>query len=461
MRKSLIFLIGILSFIGINTVKADTVVERNGIYIASDIYSSFDNIIENYNSHQEQINHLKDYWNNNHSSDFKYYFIIGRYGENSLGSLVFNIYLYSSTSPYIIYKDNYFVIQDSSFIASGDNPGYIDSYSYTCSSSCEYSYSNLFTSSQFLSYGSSFILDSNVVPIFKTISYGFTQSGIIYKENYSGIKFPSFQSSIFDFSISEIEITDNENFPTLKSLLDGTYSVISSNNYVEINLNNYSYVALSLKDYNTIPENNYSTYSNIYVKGQLCITPVYNYGMTERKDILTGTQVQGCSEYYDDFTLSRMYILKNDVENHAIYYLKAYDTSKDNIIKIDTSIFNISYITEDNKDNPQVNINGKIYPTLSYGSLTDTSTKSEDEGYVSGVSCAVGDFNCYKDYNSENFFDDIFSSPLEFLKKISSLLIALLTFPFTLISAFPTELQVILYSCLTISLIIGLIRLIK
>ena len=44
--------------------------------------------------------------------------------------------------------------------------------------------------------------------------------------------------------------------------------------YLEINLNDYAYVALALKDYNQDPFN-----TNMYFKGQVCLTPVYNYGM--------------------------------------------------------------------------------------------------------------------------------------------------------------------------------------
>ena len=172
-------------------------------------------------------------------------------------------------------------------------------------------------------------------------------------------------------------------------------------NYVEVDLNSYPYIILSLKDYSKTEE-----FSAInYVKGQYCLTSVYNYGSTEKKDIIEGSKNKRCSLYYDNYTPIRTYILNSDLKNNAIYYLKAYDTTKENKVKIDTSIFNIHYVSEEEKDNPIITINGKKYTPKSYDELTDTATKSEDENYADGAS-------------EEFSITDIFSAPLEFFKKI-------------------------------------------
>lgn len=172
-------------------------------------------------------------------------------------------------------------------------------------------------------------------------------------------------------------------------------------NYVEVDLNSYPYIILSLKDYSKTEE-----FSAInYVKGQYCLTSVYNYGSTEKKDIIEGSKNKRCSLYYDNYTPIRTYILNSDLKNNAIYYLKAYDTTKENKVKIDTSVFNIHYISEEEKDNPIITINGKKYTPKSYDELTDTATKSEDENYADGAS-------------EEFSITDIFSAPLEFFKKI-------------------------------------------
>ena len=172
-------------------------------------------------------------------------------------------------------------------------------------------------------------------------------------------------------------------------------------NYVEVDLNSYPYIILSLKDYSKTEE-----FSAInYVKGQYCLTSVYNYGLTEKKDIIEGSKNKRCSLYYDNYTPIRTYILNSDLKNNAIYYLKAYDTTKENKVKIDTSVFNIHYISEEEKDNPITTINGKKYTPKSYDELTDTATKSEDENYADGAS-------------EEFSITDIFSAPLEIFKKI-------------------------------------------
>ena len=228
-------------------------------------------------------------------------------------------------------------------------------------------------------------------------------------------------------------------------------------NYTEIDLNNYPYVALSLKDYSKTEEFNSMT----YVKGQYCLTPVYNYGLTERKDILSGTQMQRCSLYYDDYTPIRTYILKSDLENHSIYYLKAYDKSKENKIKVDTSVFNIHYITEEEKNNPIITINGKKYTTIPYDELTDTATKSEDENYNSGSSCAVGDINCTASLTNGSIkWSDIFTSPLDFLKNIWTSITQVFTLIAYFIALLPTTLQYFFYISFTLAIVLGIIKII-
>ena len=172
-------------------------------------------------------------------------------------------------------------------------------------------------------------------------------------------------------------------------------------NYVEVDLNTYPYIILSLKDYSKTEE--FSTIN--YVKGQYCLTSVYNYGSTEKKDIIEGSKNKRCSLYYDNYTPIRTYILNSDLKNNAIYYLKAYDTTKENKVKIDTSVFNIHYVSEEEKNNPIITINGKKHTPKSYDELTDTATKSEDENYSDGAS-------------EEFSITDIFSAPLEIFKKI-------------------------------------------
>ena len=229
-----------------------------------------------------------------------------------------------------------------------------------------------------------------------------------------------------------------------------------SNNYSEINLNNYSYVALSLKDYTEREE----FYTNVEVQGQYCLTSVYNYGLTEKKDIINGYKSQRCSPYYDNYTPVRTYILESDLENHAIYYLKAYDTTKDNKVKVDTSIFNIHYITSEDEDNPILNINGRSYTSIPYGELSDSATISEEEGYVSGVVCAVGDFNCTHDVLGGHSITDIFNKPLEFFKNLIESFVSVFTLVASLIAVLPLPMQWFLYLSFTLAIALGIIKII-
>ena len=214
-------------------------------------------------------------------------------------------------------------------------------------------------------------------------------------------------------------------------------------NYVEVDLNSYPYIILSLKDYSKTEE--FSTIN--YVKGQYCLTSVYNYGSTEKKDIIEGSKNKRCSLYYDNYTPIRTYILNSDLKNNAIYYLKAYDTTKENKVKIDTSIFNIHYVSEEEKDNPIITINGKKHTPKSYDELTDTATKSEDENYADGAS-------------EEFTFSDIFTAPLEFLKTIWNSITQFFQLINQFISLLPETLQAFLYMSFMLAIILGLIKII-
>lgn len=216
-------------------------------------------------------------------------------------------------------------------------------------------------------------------------------------------------------------------------------------NLVEVDLNSYPYIALSLKDYSKTEAFDV----NNYVKGQYCITPVYDYGLKERREFLSQTQVERCSPYYNDFTLIRTTILKSDLDNHAIYYLKSYDISKENKVKIDSSVFNIHYITEEEKDNPILNINGTKYSTLPFDKLTDTANKSESEGYVSGASGEI-----------KVNWSDIFTSPLDFIKGIWSSVTQVFILIGYFISLLPVHLQYFLYISFMLAIILGLLKII-
>lgn len=204
--------------------------------------------------------------------------------------------------------------------------------------------------------------------------------------------------------------------------------------YTVVDLNNYSYIALSLKDYEVEAFD-----STFYVKGQLCPTVVYNYGLEER------TNTDRCNIPYDDFTPIRYRISDNDINNHFIYYFKAYDTSIENKVKVDSSIFNIHYITEEEKDNPILDINGHKYSSIPYDDLSSTANKNEEENFVPGEVERVP---------IESFFD----KPLELLKSVWGAIQAIFMIITEFILLLPPVMQGFLFTAFGISIVLGIIK---
>lgn len=421
MKKILIALTIAISCLGINKVSADTfeLTYSNTMEYSCDYYvTDYDYLKEL--GYEDELQEL-------------YNLVIDKYKEN-----------YSSTYPYFYISVNILSSSNCNQISKFDKVGRI---AMDLKMHSEIPIIDDWTFSAYdLSISASYIVENKTyeLPVINSGGISGTSLYLIHDSLYNPF---SYFVSNFDAINTEhtFTITGNDNFTVnpgdiIKPIF--TYDNVFQGNYIEINLNDYAYVALALKDYN---QKSFETI--VYVKGQYCLTPVYNYGMTERKDILNGTQVDRCSPYYDSFTPIRTYILDNDLKNHSIYYLKSYDTSKDNYVKIDTTIFDVTLITDDNKDNPYVTIDGKKYPTIPYDQLTDTSTKSEDEGYVSG---AVEEFT----------FSDIFTAPLEFLKDVWDAISSVFGLIKELFSLLPEPLPTFLIISFTLAIVLGLIKII-
>lgn len=236
------------------------------------------------------------------------------------------------------------------------------------------------------------------------------------------------------------------NWPTFLELFDGSYT--PSVNYTEVNLNSYSYIALSLKNYNLEAFD-----TTFMVKGQLCLTPVYNYGMKQKTEYYSGYQVDRCSPVYDTFTPNRISILTQDIENNSIYYLKAYDTTIDNIVKVDTNVFDITYITSENANNPNVIIGGRSYPTIPYNDLSSSATISEEEGYISGESKNVFDIS-----SDSSFIDNLFSNPLQTLGNVWTSIVTMFALVGSFIALLPATLQTFLIAGFSIAIVLGILK---
>ncbi len=167
-------------------------------------------------------------------------------------------------------------------------------------------------------------------------------------------------------------------FKDYSRFIDGIDS--PSDNFTTVNLDNYEYVILNLKDYNQDKAFN----TNLKVKGSIGITPIYNFGQTEKSDII-GTKIEDrCNVKYDEFTDYRLSILKQDLKNNAVYIVKRCEQGSS--FKFDNTIFDVTYVTADNVDDPVVTIGGKDYHTIPFNKLTSSANQNEEENYVPGES---------------------------------------------------------------------------
>ena len=459
MRKYLYLFIGIISLLGVSKVKADTL-SISSYYIDSTYnisLSSYGSLINDYSSVISTLyENIYNEYIENYQENYPYYFIYIKFpsfSNSSLNDIELSLFAfsdivqisYTNISNDSSYKDMMLTFSDLTLLSSNDFIGLQLSYK-------DDTYISPYTSAN----GALSLANDQINIISSYVSFAnifYTNFDFKYVLENDSDKIVINNNP---FGNNDLIINNGDNVLQMQNLLDLNIIHDPEENQTEINLNNYSYVALSLKDYTERDE----FYTNVYVKGNYCITSVYNYGLTERKDVISGTKMQSCSPYYDNFTPVKTYILKNDMKNHAIYYLKAYDTSKENKVKVDTSIFNVHYITEDEEDNPILNINGRNYTPIPYSDLTDTATISEEEGYVSGVTCGVGDFNCISENNGNFTFSDIFTKPLEILKGVWQSIVSVFTLVTSLISVLPEPMQYFLYASFMLAIVLGLIKII-
>ena len=162
-------------------------------------------------------------------------------------------------------------------------------------------------------------------------------------------------------------------FKDYSRFIDGIDS--PADNFTTVNLDDYEYVILNLKDYNQDKAFN----TNLKVKGMIGITPVYNFGQTE-KDVITDR----CNLSYKDYTDYRFSILKQDLQNNAVYIVKSCESGSS--FKFDNTIFDVTYVTADNVDDPVVTIGGKDYHTIPFKNLTNSANKNEENNFVPGES---------------------------------------------------------------------------
>lgn len=438
MKKLGYLFIAIISFVGVNKVSALTWYQSS----MPSFYRHYEYWDTLTNEHPQVISNLVNYWETNWSSSFDYYLI----GCTSITSgLTEPDYvwivptnsnnIYSSYSSVGSQNNNMSLIFDN-------NSSYSQAYIYRPSSNIyEYLDGESYQTSIYAGSWSLFY-SSNT-----TLYYKASSPSNSYPTN--GMIIPSYSNTNLDLSYQSYNINPDDIVPTYTSLTNPTL------NYTEINLNDYEYIILSLKNYNVSED----FISKMYQKGQVCSTTLYDYGLEEKKNYISGYETQACSVYYNELTTIQSNIRVEDVNHHSVYYLSAYDKTKENTIYIDPNVYDITYITSENVDNPTIVVNGSTYSTLPYSSLSDSAILTYENGYSDTWTCAKYDSDCI--FKSTGLsIDEIFSHPIQSLKTVWGAINSMLTLIATFIGLLPPTLQAFLYMSFALAIILGIIKII-
>lgn len=463
--KNLKYLLLIIPFMFINNVKADTVEfdNHNGYTSELSLQEIFDN--EDNKEYIEELQRLLfEKYESEYSELYPFYVIniqFYRYSDydssidsnsssNKVKDITFGM-LMANQKFNIKYNQSEYNGYGQTFLEDGTQLGGIPvsgkyQYLYTSYDAKTTTYNLPSIAKDYVFTTGNYAFQSKKFVSSALVSSNFD---IIFHTNHDSIVIHNFRDTGNDYILKDGDVV-----PTL---FKGKDFNSNTGNLIEVNLNSYPYIALSLKDYSKTEAFD----STVYVKGQLCITPAYEYGLKSYDDVVGVGVSNICSLYYEDYTPTRFTLTNSNLINHSIYYLKAYDTSKENKVKIDTSVFNIHYITEEEKDNPILTINGKKYSVIPFDDLPTNANKNTEEGYVPGGSCAVGDLNCTVSMMGSDFkWSDIFTSPLEFMKGIWSSVVQIFIVIGYFIALLPTTLQYFLYISFMCAVVLGLLKII-
>ena len=101
---------------------------------------------------------------------------------------------------------------------------------------------------------------------------------------------------------------------------------------------------------------------------------------------------------YDDYTDYRLYVLKEDLINNAIYIVKPCKDGSS--FKYDSSIFDITFVTNDNVNDPVITVGGVEYHTIPFDKLSNSANKNEEENFIPGESEGFHPIESLTDYIS-------------------------------------------------------------
>lgn len=194
MKKGLIFLLGIVSFLGINTVSAE---EKITI---THFYNHFEEYVSDYNEYKENIDQLISFWEENYSSVYPYYVVWELLNGGYASSTGPTFYLAASTSN-TVYSDNVYLYYESNIVFEYDST--TDSYNYNSSSA-------------------STIFNLNIGSNFYTEKQALISNGLVYTGSIDYL-IPTYVSTSLNLTIEEIKLKSGINYPTIMDLYNGTY----------------------------------------------------------------------------------------------------------------------------------------------------------------------------------------------------------------------------------------------
>lgn len=371
------------------------------------------------------VDNLVSYYNTNLSSSYEYYVVRYNPDTNWLELVATH---YNSVFSYL---DSLYINNSSAGNTCAIHYNFTnEQYTYTCGGN------SLFTNYLVYSTSSDFTFSDS------------TSCSAGLKNNCADVlQLPSYSNLEYDVSFPQIDLEEGDVIPTYMSLTNGSPTA----DFTTIDMSQYEYVILSLKDYNVSTFN-----TTIYSQGRLCFTPVYNYGMTQKQNIISDSQTQGCTESYSSLTPVSIYIIQADIDNHAVYYIKRYN-SESNTIKVPSTIFDITYITSQNVNNPTAIVGGRTYPVIPYSDLTDTANISTETGYISGQVCSLGDVNCeYRTIGLD--ISDLWTQPIKVLQSVWASITSVFAVITEFIMLIPSPLREFLISAFFLSVILGVLK---
>lgn len=464
MRNKL-YLIGLvlISFFAFSRgVNADTIIEPS--LDVNDMYYTYSTKTDFYNSK------LLEYYNANLSNDYSYYITQFRLETHQgIDILVYDLIAFNydsdyylitsgeasdvyddflSTTDYIIYRIVVNTSSDAVFFPSiyGKTDYMFDAYSsfsYTVDNSKDVPIFQLDT------------LDSYFYPLrFSYSSFGYSWYSSYYPYNYYDSNFKFF---IYNDSYKQT-ITFNDYTFTLSSGIQLQPTIIYLNtpeynsNLIKVDLNKYAYVILNLKDYN-IP----ATKTQVFVKGNVCFDTLYNFGV----DNDVSKSDTRCLPKYDELTKLDFYILNKDLTDNAVYYFHQSNELEDNELYFNSQMFDINYISHNNKDNPTGTINGEEIEFTPIETINNADRVLIDNG--TGNSCAIGDINCTVDTLEQNGIttDGFWSNPLGFFRGIVDGVTSFFSLVFELFGVLPPIMQNTLYFAFFMCVLLGVIKIIR